>query len=295
MIDDIYNKFFGNFKGDPDDFNLRSKFLYQQLKKERMTTPGYQIVYDEFETITISEYRIIFDEFEKKHPSFTNKEFGHRKEFKNRTLGEFAVDIYNKSYKLGIKIAKFLGEIFGNDITLVHHGIEESGALICQSNRSKDEFKKADFRIMPYDLLLEVKDNSCCFKATYKTGNLRDYQEQEAFIFTALRNHGDGDICGGMFTLPEMIKEMLTLPTSIRREVGNREAVQFYINLDKDAIEYLRKHDELSKHSVALEEKYSKLWWFDGINDAKYGDIMKRDFEEYRKNHPRYYIKTYNF
>lgn len=189
---------------------------------------------------TKNEYLAEIETIGRVQSSQITKEFGYRKD--GRTLAEFAAHMIDQ---MEIErdiiehwVKNFGNNYFGGRATFEYSGIYDEARLICESSTTKDKMKKPDVLVNNRGkiLYLEIKQCPVLYKATYKTADLKHYNELgNTYMLTA---HTKGRFSAdkvSFYTLltPENLARLVAdgksgkLNVQKRREMGYKNAVQF--------------------------------------------------------------------
>jgi hypothetical protein len=191
-------------------------------------------------SITQNQYLMEVEAVEKCRSEEVRKEFGYRKD--NRSLSEFAEHMIVQM-KIEQDIIEHWVKNFGYDFfhkkaTFEYSGISEDARLICESSSTKTDIKRPDVVInrAGQERYLEIKQCPVLYKATYKTGDLKHYDNLgNVYVLTA---HTKGKFSAdkvSFYTLltPENLSRLVAdgksgkLNVQKRREMGYKNAVQF--------------------------------------------------------------------
>ena len=191
-------------------------------------------------SITQNQYFMEIEAIGKIRSAEVSKEFGYRKD--NRSLVEFAAHMIDQM-KIERDIIEHWVKTFGytyfnKKATFEYSGISEDARLICESSSTKTDIKRPDVVInrAGQERYLEIKQCPVLYKATYKTGDLKHYDNLgNVYVLTA---HTKGKFSAdkvSFYTLltPENLARLVAdgksgkLNVQKRREMGYKNAVQF--------------------------------------------------------------------
>jgi hypothetical protein len=190
--------------------------------------------------ISLQQYLLEIEKIENIRSAQVATEFGYRKD--SRTLAEFALHMINQM-EIERDIIEHWVKNFGYDFfhkkaTFEYSGISEDARLICESSSTKTDIKRPDVVInrAGQERYLEIKQCPVLYKATYKTGDLKHYDNLgNVYVLTA---HTKGKFSAdkvSFYTLltPENLARLVAdgksgkLNVQKRREMGYKNAVQF--------------------------------------------------------------------
>lgn len=239
----------------------------------------FKEIYDQFDTRVLTEfqYEQVFNRIQARYPEEVRQHFLNRADArKPRSLGEFAVDIYNGHKNQEAIIEYFLSNLAqkyfptnGVPVTAKNTGVASAGYLILNDGNGEAR-GMPDYLLLPADKPLEVKSNPCWWKATYKKDDINGYSRKKAYVLTCCscgkRIYADGKNIVCVFVIsPEVLDRMIAQSVVTKRwEVGHKEAIQFWFNMDD--IMRLNKvradGDKLSGRALRLED-FVEIFWVD--------------------------------
>jgi hypothetical protein len=199
--------------------------------------------FDEYVNRSISRQKYLAEitDLEQRRKDEIKKEFGFR--IDNRTLTEFAEHLIEQmEFESAIVdhwVDNYIYKSFPDFKLYTYSGIHDEARLICESSTTKNKMKQPDVKIEMYDRstrYLEIKQCPVLYKATYKTADLKHYNELgNTYMLTA---HTKGRFSAdkvSFYTLltPENLARLVAdgksgkLNVQKRREMGYKNAVQF--------------------------------------------------------------------
>lgn len=205
------------------------------------------------EEITRDEYRLRLNQIEDKYPEIVNGEFSQRQD--KRRLGDMGVDFLifmdNEKASADWWMATY-GELHLGTSNFEYSGIEASGRLLTKSEKSKDQFKLPDLKILPEGdepFYLELKYNcKSPAKQSYKLFDLRSYHAlkedvwtltisswdevfspEEVAYFTLLDPDQFDVIMKKLTSDPVLRAEENRIPVGPLPEFGNKPGIQFWL------------------------------------------------------------------
>lgn len=180
---------------------------------------------------TLEMYKTFWDDYEDARRPFVQSQFKYRKDA--RTLGTFAIDIYETSRKERAEFNRWLnlhGDKYFSVNTFFSTGVESTGKLVLEEGYKAD-FKKPDFCLTGSNYV-EYKTNKFDHIATYKVEDLKVYNDYQAYVLTEFYNRGK--YSGYCLFTPDNLKtivnkisaqELTTFPFA---PFGYKPSVQFY-------------------------------------------------------------------
>ena len=207
-------------------------------------------------TITRREYADLLEGLEHEWPASVKYYFGKRMD--NRTLREWGLDLIdnetleknNADWWFPTYAKRHFPEYTGYECV----GVSQEGVVVVDGSMTDS----SDYKILPNNELIEIKDCPTLFKATYKVVNVISYIKHNSWVLTIHKNVDQERV---FYTLlsPEQLQRILVSCTPTRRyEMGNKPCFQFYLNhADKDCMIKNRQLSEEALSFVAFGSKHS--------------------------------------
>lgn len=200
-------------------------------------------------TITRREYADFLECLEYEHPASVKYYFGKRMD--NRTLREWGLTLIdNESLEKGHAdwwFPKYAKRHFPEYVNYECVGVSQEGVVVVDGGKTDS----SDYKILPTNELIEIKDCPTLFKATYKVQNIKSYIKHKSYVLTLHMNMRKECV---FYTLlsPEQMEKMVQfcIPTT-RYEMGNKPSFQFYF--DDNNTDIMMKKLKLSEEALPFE------------------------------------------
>lgn len=208
--------------------------------------------------ITEEEYEnVLADIDSRKNSEVIKKCLGRRMD--NRTFPQYGMVMYKNGNCERGRIKKWFkgfGKSYFPEATSWRYtGASPSGRIIFVT--SENPLDAPDIKLIPIKVYVEYKDVPCTWKSTFKWSNILAYAKYNAHVALVYQNSKTfEDEYYGIIT-PESIKKIIkevekgNIGKGSRREVGNKDAIQFYHNIsEKEAKDLKRDSNNLAKFAV---------------------------------------------
>ncbi len=200
-------------------------------------------------TITREEYADLLECMERDHPKLVKKYFGVRMD--NRTLREWGLTLIdNESLEKSHAdwwFPEYAKRHFPDYVSYECVGVSQEGVIMVDGSKTDS----SDYKILPTNELIEIKDCPTLFKATYKVQNIKSYIKHNSHVLTLHKNISQECV---FYTLlsPEQMEKIVDFCIPTRRyEMGNKLCYQFYF--EDTNIDSMMKKRKLSEEALPFE------------------------------------------
>ncbi len=234
------------------NFNDRSKYIYLCFTEGKISRQEFCDAYD-----------ALFSLVDSKDRKNLENRLDTTKNQKGRSLGKFALQIYDSTLREKRLIDSWVSMLLENEyfeeIYIQDNGVDNSGLVLLNVKNSKPDYilyTKGGELLPDGSHTIEVKFAPGFNKLTYKVDNLESYLKYDSYVLTIINSGkmgGSGDpqhsgkidldysLMGWVLFTPETVRKILqSLPHQHYFELGNKKAVQI---LQKDFDQYFTVHD----------------------------------------------------
>lgn len=199
--------------------------------------------------ISRQEYGDLLESMEGLYPKLVKKYFGVRMD--NRTLREWGLTLIdNESLEKDHAdwwFPQYAKLHFPEYVSYECVGVSQEGVIVVDCRKTDS----SDYKILPTNELIEIKDCPTLSKATYKVQNIKSYIKHNSYVLTLHMNIRKECV---FYTLlsPEQMEKMVQFCIPIQRyEMGNKLCFQFYF--EDTNIDIMMKKRTLSEEALPFE------------------------------------------